>query len=265
VKSITRKAWLAWGIVLAILLIDQCAKIYVKLHFALRESVEVTSWFHIAFIENNGMAYGMELGNKLLLTLFRIVAVGFFGYSMWRGVKQGVKTGLLICMALVVAGALGNIVDCVCYGRLFTDSYGHVAQCTLTSGLPGYAPWFRGRVVDMLYFPLIEFNWPDWVPTAGQQLSIGSFSFAWSPTLPCSDEPFRFFEPVFNIADSAICVGFAVMVLFYYKSMVDLFDDICHAIRCGRPSASADAEAGGTSAEKTAAAANKVARKEGEA
>ncbi len=214
-RFISKGAW-AWVIIVGILLADQITKCYVKLHFFLRESVEVTPWFYISFIENSGMAYGMELGNKLFLTLFRILAVVFFGYVLWRSVRRDMKLGFILSMALVVAGALGNIVDCVFYGRIFTDSYGHVARWAC-DGAEGYAPWFYGRVVDMLYFPLIEFNWPDWVPYREQPMNWLGFTFGWPGWLPCSDEPFRFFEPVFNVADAAISVGFALLILFYRR------------------------------------------------
>jgi signal peptidase II len=226
VKITKQKGWLALGIILAIILIDQWIKIYVKLHFVLRESVEVTSWFYLSFIENNGMAYGMELGDKMFLTLFRILAVGFFGYLLWRGIRRGISTGLLICFSMAIAGALGNILDCIFYGQMFTDSYGHVAQLTWTSGEAGYAPLFRGRVVDMLYFPLVEFNWPDWVPRVHQPMDWFGFRFAWPRWMPCSNEPFRFFEPVFNFADAAISVGFVALILFYRRELSRLMDSL---------------------------------------
>lgn len=224
-KTLQNGLW-AWGIILAVLVIDQWLKIYVKLHFVLRESVEVTSWFYLSFIENNGMAYGMELGNKLFLTVFRILAVAVFSYVLWRGIRRGISRGLVVCFSLAIAGALGNIIDCVCYGRLFTDSYGHVAGWAGPLGVEGYAPWFQGRVVDMLYFPLVEFNWPEWVPAAGQWVNLGVTEVRWPSWLPCSDEAFRFFEPVFNFADSAISVGFACLLLFYRSELSQLMDTL---------------------------------------
>jgi signal peptidase II len=226
VKKTTQNGWLALGIVLAILAIDQWIKIYVKLHFCLRESVEVTSWFYLSFIENNGMAYGMEVGDKLLLTGFRILAVAGFSYILWRGIRRGISRGLIVCLSMAIAGALGNIVDCVLYGQMFTDSYGHVAQLTWTSGAEGYAPWLRGRVVDMFYFPLIEFEWPSWVPAAGQVVDLGFTHLTWPRWMPCSNEPFRFFEPVFNFADAAISVGFALLILCYRRELSRMMDDV---------------------------------------
>lgn len=212
-----QKSLLAWAIVLLVVIIDQIIKIYVKTHFYLYESVEVTSWFYISFIENNGMAFGLELVDKYLLTTFRIVVVGFFIYILRRFIRQGITTGFLVCVSLIIAGALGNIIDCIFYGQLFTDSSRQIAQCTLTTGLEGYQPWFKGRVVDMFYFPLIRFDWPQWVPMAGEMVQWGPLSFRWPDWLPCSDESFMFFRPVFNFADAAISVGFACILLFYRK------------------------------------------------
>ena len=220
-KQQKKKCLLAWAIVLAVVVIDQLIKIYVKTHFVLRESYEVTPWFYLSFIENNGMAYGLEFVDKYALTAFRIVAVAFFSY-MLRRVMSRVPVGFVVCVALVIAGALGNIIDCVFYGQLFTDSYGHVAQCTLGTGLEGYAPWFRGRVVDMFYFPLVRFWWPDWMPATGEPVTWLGWTFRWPDWLPTSDEPFLFFKPVFNFADAAISVGVAALILFYRKTFTRL-------------------------------------------
>ena len=205
-----------------IVIADQIIKIYVKTHFALRESVEVTPWFYLSFIENNGMAYGMEFVDKYILTVFRMLAVGVFSWMLYK-VLDRVKMGFVVVVALIIAGALGNIIDCVFYGQLFTDSYGHVAQWTPGTGLEGYAPWFRGKVVDMFYFPLVHFWWPEWVPAAGETLNIQlltfNFQYSWPDWLPCRDEPFEFFKPIFNFADAAISVGVALLVLCYYKTL----------------------------------------------
>ncbi|MDR0872086.1 MAG: signal peptidase II [Prevotellaceae bacterium] len=164
-------------VILLVLIIDQISKIWIKTHFALGESVEVFSWFQIAFIENNGMAFGMEFIGKLFLTLFRIVAVGGIGYLIYRFIKQNkYSDGFIICIALIFAGALGNIIDCVFYGVAFD-----------------YAPLFYGKVVDMLYFPIIR-------NAAGETL---------------------FFSPVFNIADSAITVAVIYILIFYRKYLGD--------------------------------------------
>lgn len=170
---------LAVTLFILILVIDQISKIYVKTHFHLHENVEVTSWFYITFIENNGMAYGMQLVPKLALTLFRIICSSIFAWALFSAIRKGVKTGFVATVSMVVAGAFGNIIDCVFYGRIFEP----------------VRPWFEGRVVDMLYFPL--FRWPDWVPFLGNQI---------------------FFSPVFNFADACISVGVALLIFCYAKT-----------------------------------------------
>lgn len=228
IKHNTQKNYLGvWAVltILLVLFVDQWSKIYVKLHFLYRESVEVFSWFYIAFIENNGMAFGMELGSKYFLTAFRVFAVLFLIYILYKACRMRVQIGLVVALSLVVSGAFGNIIDCVFYGRWFTDSFGHIAQWA-GNGVEGYAPWFKGRVVDMLYFPLVEFNWPDYFPHRGEIIDCGSFAFQWPSWLPCSDEPFRFFEPIFNIADSAICIGVGMIALFYAKSFISLWENV---------------------------------------
>ena len=135
-----KKSWLVAGIVLLALVLDQVSKVYIKTHFELGEAREVFSWFWIVFVENNGMAFGIEWFSKLLLTLFRIVAVGILGWYVHTMIhKQQVRVGYLATVAMVIAGALGNIIDCVCYGKIWE-----------------YADWFHGKVVDMLYFQLIR-------------------------------------------------------------------------------------------------------------
>ncbi len=190
------KGYLALAVIILVIAIDQIVKIYVKTNFYLGESVEVTSWFKILFIENNGMAFGMELGSKIFLTLLRIVVVAFLIYYICRIRKiSTVKTGYVVCLALIVAGAGGNILDSMFYGVVFNDPLPpSVAVAFPPEG--GYAPLLYGRVVDMLYFPLFSFDWPQWVPFVGGQ-------------------EFLFFQPVFNIADAAITVVMIVLILFY--------------------------------------------------
>lgn len=161
------------------------------------EEIEITPWFRIHFVENEGMAFGMSFGGnygKLLLTLFRIIAVVFIGYIL-RRMTQTVQTslGFVLSVSLIMAGALGNIIDSTIYGVIFSDSDGQVAQLFPPDG--GYAPWLHGRVVDMLYFPLYEGFLPTWLPIWG-----GTY--------------FQFFRPVFNIADAAITSGVAIILLF---------------------------------------------------
>ena len=177
-NSITKKALYSASLVSIILLADQLLKIWVKTSFNLYGELYITSWFRLLFVENDGMAFGIELGDKIYLTLFRIVAsLGITGYLAYL-VKKNESYLLLTCIALILAGASGNIIDCVSYGQWFD-----------------YAPYFYGKVVDMLYFPLIEGNYWNWIPMVG-------------------GEHFIFFAPVFNLADSAICIGVFLLLIF---------------------------------------------------
>lgn len=200
------KGWLATVIIVAVLIIDQVVKVWVKTHMHIGESIYVADWFQIYFIENNGMAFGMEMGSKLFLTLFRIVAVGALIYAIVRiKDKPRYPAGFMVCVALITAGAAGNIIDSVFYGLIFNDPMPPmVAQLLPADG--GYAPLFHGRVVDMLYFPLFSFYWPDWVPFVGGQF-------------------FLFFQPIFNVADAAITVGILVLILFYSRTLSSRDDD----------------------------------------
>lgn len=201
-KQTINKGVVATIIVVAILLIDQAIKLWVKTSMELHESIHVFDWFYITFIENNGMAYGMQLGSKLLLSLFRLIAISVLGYYVWRQVKTGARWGYVVCLSMILAGAVGNLIDCMFYGMIFEQSTPyHIAQFTAFG--EGYSSFLMGRVVDMFYFPLIVSTWPDWVPWYG------------------GDE-FIFFSPVFNFADANISVGVVVLLLFFRKELGDI-------------------------------------------
>lgn len=187
-------------IIVLVLMIDQMIKIAVKTSMYFHESIRVTDWFYIYFTENNGMAFGMEIFGKLFLTIFRIIAVGAIAYYLCKLVKKGtMKTGFIVCLSLILAGAAGNIIDCVFYGVIFSESTPfHLAQFVPWG--EGYTSLFHGRVVDMFYFPIIDTYWPEWLPFVG-------------------GERFIFFSPIFNFADAAISGGIIALLLFYGSSL----------------------------------------------
>lgn len=193
------------SIIVLILLVDQVSKFYIKTNFVLGESVDVFDWFKILFIENEGAAWGTKLSDifpvsdvvgKLILTIFRLFAIVGIGYWLFDTIKKNASTTLILAISLIFAGALGNIVDSVFYGMIFNDSYSQVA--TAFSSEP-YGSIFHGKVVDMLYFPMIDTVWPEWMPFVG-------------------GNNFRFFEPVFNIADMAISTGVGILIVFNKKA-----------------------------------------------
>lgn len=202
----TFEAWMAVAIVVAILLIDQIIKIEVKTNMTLGEAKRVTDWFYIEFIENNGMAYGMKFINKLVLSLFRLFAIGFIGYYLAKIIKKNVAPlGYIVLIAMVLAGAAGNLIDCLFYGLIFDAS----TPFTVSQFVPfgeGYSTFLHGKVVDMFYFPIIQTTWPEWVPYFG-----GS--------------EYVFFSPVFNFADACISVGVVALLLFYRKQLEVLFSN----------------------------------------
>jgi signal peptidase II len=183
-------------IIFLVLLIDQISKIYIKTNFLLQEEVQVFPWFKILFIENEGMAWGVEIPGsygKISLTLFRIVAVGGIGYWLVSAVKSKGSSLLIFAISLIFAGAFGNIIDSIFYAKIFDASNYNVA--TLLSDKP-YGDWFHGKVVDMFYFPIIkDYPMPTWVPLIG-------------------GKPFTFFNAIFNFADFAISTGVGIMIVF---------------------------------------------------
>ena len=197
---------LAALIIVLVIVIDQAVKIWVKTHFFYGEEVAITSWFRLLFIENNGMAFGMELGSKLMLTLFRIIASCALIYYLWRlSNRDDIPRGYIVCIALITAGALGNAIDCIAYGVIFNSPVPpQTAQLFPPDG--GYTTLFNGRVVDMLYFPLCEWNWPQWMPWIG-------------------GNHFVFFQPIFNVADASLSVSVFVLLLFYVRFLATLTSD----------------------------------------
>ena len=182
-------------LILVVLVIDQIIKISVKTGMSLGEAIEITPWFRIQFVENNGMAFGMEIVGKLFLSVFRISAIGFFIYYLIRIINTGFPTGYIATVAFVIAGAAGNLIDCMFYGLIFSESsFCSDGVASLVPLGQGYAPFLYGKVVDMFYFPL--WTWPEWMPLVGGDV---------------------FFGPVFNFADSCITCGVIVLMLFYTR------------------------------------------------
>ncbi len=208
-----RNIYIIIGVVLLILLADQGLKIWVKTNMVLGESSHdhwgwSMKWFQLYFIENPGMAFGMKLGDgvlgKIILTLVRVFAIGALGYYLCRCLKyREVSFGFVLCVALVFAGALGNIIDCIFYGVIFEESMYHGLPAQMFPA-EGYAPWLQGKVVDMLYFPMIDTIFPDWFPIWGGRRFI-------------------FFSPIFNIADSSVFVGSVSILIFFRHELNRLF------------------------------------------
>jgi len=193
-----RKAYL---LIFIILIVDQASKIYIKTNFVLGEEVEVFKWFKILFIENEGMAWGTKIPGvygKLFLTLFRLAAVSGIGYWLWDSVERKHSSNyLIVSIALIFAGAFGNIIDSVFYGVIFDDSHQQLA--TLFTEKP-YGTWFHGQVVDLFYFPFVkDYPMPDWVPFIGGR-------------------PFTFFNAIFNVADMSISTGVGILIFFNKKA-----------------------------------------------
>lgn len=193
---------IAVGISLTAILIDQIIKIWVKTNMHMHEMIEITSWFKIFFTENQGMAFGMEIMDKIFLTLFRIFAVAFLIYILSKNIKKGINNVFLVCLSFILAGAIGNIIDCLFYGLVFNNPPAPIVAEFVPWGT-GYDSLFYGKVVDMFYFPLVEWTWPEWLPVIG-------------------GENFIFFSPIFNFADACISCGVIAMLLFCRKQLQEL-------------------------------------------
>ena len=195
----SKKVFGAISVVLIILLADQIIKIWVKTHLALSEDIRITDWFFIRFIENPGMAMGIEVVGKLFLTIFRIAASIAIIYYIYSLIRNNFKLSYIVVVSMIFAGAVGNIIDSVFYGVIFSESTPiHVAALFPPEG--GYGSWLHGEVVDMFYFPLFKFIWPSWVPWIG-------------------GTEFEFFRYIFNLADASISVGMVVLLLFFRKTL----------------------------------------------
>lgn len=186
-------------IIAAVILIDQLIKVMVKTNMFMHERIRIADWFYILFTENPGMAFGWEFFDKFFLTSFRIVAVIVIGFYLYRIIKRRLPIGYIICISLILAGAAGNIIDCVFYGMIFNNPPAPMIAEFVPFGT-GYESLFHGRVVDMFYFPIIDTNWPHWMPIVG-------------------GEHFIFFSPIFNFADAAISCGIVALLLFYHKQI----------------------------------------------
>lgn len=182
-------------LIVGIIAIDQVIKVAVKTGMYLHQAIHVTDWFYLLFTENNGMAFGWELFDKLLLTTFRIIFVALIAFYVFRAIRKNIPWGYLICLSMIVAGAAGNIIDCVFYGMIFNNPPAPMVAEFVPYGT-GYGTLLHGRVVDMFYFPLVEWDWPMWMPWLG-------------------GEHFIFFSPIFNFADAAISCGIVALLLFY--------------------------------------------------
>ncbi len=194
-KNLRRAAFIVFGV----LLIDQVSKFWVKTHMFPGEEYRIFDWFLIHFTENNGMAFGFEFGGKAgktFLSIFRIFASLGIGWYLLSLIKKNAHPGIISCFSLIFAGAVGNIIDSTFYGLIFSDDMNNLSQFMPPEG--GYAPLLHGRVVDMLYFPIVNSQFPSWIPFFG-------------------GEPFQFFRPIFNIADSAITIGVLLFIFFQKK------------------------------------------------
>lgn len=202
-KTQKQQAVVSVLIFLVILIIDQVIKISVKTGMTLHQSIRVTDWFYISYIENNGMAWGMSIMPKIMLSLFRLVAIFGIGWYIYKQIQKGSRWLYIVLLSMVLAGAAGNLIDCMFYGMIFSGASSDYTSFFVPWGT-GYAPFLEGRVVDMFYFPLIVTNYPDWFPVWG-------------------GESFVFFSPVFNFADASISVSVVSILLFCRTELQLLF------------------------------------------
>jgi signal peptidase II len=202
---ILSKGFWAIAVILLVLFVDQAIKIWIKTHLMLYEDIRITNWFLLRFVENNGMAMGIEVIGKLFLSVFRIIASLAIIYYLYLLVKKNFSLGYIICVSMIFAGAVGNIIDSIFYGVIFSESAPYsVAALFPPEG--GYGTWLQGKVVDMFYFPLFEFNWPSWLPWIG-------------------GTDFTFFRYIFNLADASISTGIIVLLLFYRNTFSKSFEN----------------------------------------
>lgn len=202
INTNTKKGLTAVLITVAVVVVDQIIKVWVKTHMPLGSDIRIADWFFIKYIENNGMAYGMTFINKPVLSLFRLVLISLLGWYIYRQARQGARWLYLVILSMVFAGALGNLIDCMFYGLIFSGASPYYTSYFVPFG-EGYSTFLTGRVVDMFYFPLIVTQWPQWVPVWG-------------------GEEFIFFSPIFNFADASISVGFVLLLLFCRKELSQL-------------------------------------------
>ena len=197
-SSIQKRGWLSVLLCIAIVLVDQLVKFEIKTNFSLYESYHITDWFQLVFTENRGMAFGMQFVGTMFLAVFRVVAIAYFAVVLARLVRRKAPYGIIVCVALIIAGAAGNIFDNVFDGLIFSESHPASLPATLVPFGEGYGSFLTGRVVDMFYFPF--FTWPDWIPVIGGDI---------------------FFGAIFNVADASISCGAVALALFYYKYLAE--------------------------------------------
>lgn len=192
--KISVRSAVAWCVLLVVIVVDQLIKFEVKTTYLLHEAYDVTGWFKLLFTENRGMAFGMQFVGTMFLAVFRVAAIVFFSICLYRIIRRKAPYGLIICVTMIIAGAVGNIIDNMFYGLIFTESLPFGTPAHVVPFGQGYGTFLSGKVVDMFYFPL--FTWPDWMPLVGGNV---------------------FFGAIFNFADASISCGAVALILFYHK------------------------------------------------